>query len=243
MPIDEAIYREASEPLQRYLKIVVVYTVMAAALAAAVPFAYVMGGSGYSQSTMGRVVHVQKLRNEARRIYTIEFPGPDGELRSTREGERSDKPLEMGDEVVVLFNLDDDVARSANVAERGLRIGFIALSASLMALNALFIVLGLLDRRRRRWLLSHGRIEQGQDPRVTWHTIAILPQLPPTWRLSAAWFDADTATWRRVTSTRQAPMAWEPRPDAQFMHIYVDPKRPGRSWLPVAHHRVTAPKG
>ena len=242
MAIDAAIYREASEPLRGYLQKAAIFTVMAVALGAAAPFAYDMGDGTYSHHTMGRVVGVQRIRNERNRVFTIEFRAPDGELRRTQEGERSDKALEMGDEVVVLFNLDDEVARSANVSERALGPALAAMCASLVALNILLIVLGLLERKRRRWLLSHGRVEQGQDARVTWHTILILPQVPPTWRLGASWFDPDTATWHRVISSKQPPDMWMPRPDAQLMHIYVDPRRPRRAWLPTARHRMPAPK-
>jgi len=243
MAIDEAIYREASEPLRRFLIMAAAYTVMALLLGVCVPFAYMMSGSGYSRSATGRVIAEEKLGGEGRRLLTIEFRGVDGELHTTREGERSDEPLHVGDTVPVLFNPDNYIARSVNLGERALRTVFIALGAILLALSALVVLLGIRQRARRRWLLRHGRVEQGLDPRVTWHSVAIATQLPPSWRLNAAWFDPSAATWRTVGSAKQASLQWEPRPDAALVHIYVDPQRPERAWLPVAHLRAPVLKG
>ena len=242
MAIDEAIYRETGEALRRFVKLAAVYSVMAAVLALGIPHAYTMTGSGYSRSTMGRVVAVEKLGGEERRLVTIEFPDDEGKVRRTREGERSGDNLRLGDTVPVVFNPDDDVARSINWGERALRASFIWMSLSLVFLGLVAIAVGLAQRRSRRWLLKHGRVEIGKDPRVTWHTIAQLPQLPPTWRLRAAWFDAESVSWRSVASARQNAAEWQPVPDALLLHIYVDPRRPRRAWLPTAHHRVPTPK-
>ena len=242
MALDETLYREAGEALRRYFKIAAVYTVMAVPLALAIPHAYTMGGAGYSRSAVGRVVAVETLRGEERGILTIEFPDDEGRIRQTREGERSGDKLAVGDTVPVVFNPDDDVARSIHWGERALRGMFIWLSVSLVVLGLLAILVGLAQRKSRRWLLQHGRVEIGQDPRVTWHAIALLPQLPPTWRLRASWFDPESASWRSVASPRQNPQEWQPAPNTLLVHIYVDPRRPRRAWLPVAHHRVPTPR-
>lgn len=243
MAIDEAIYREAGEPLRRFLMMAAAYTVMALVLGVCVPFAYMMSGSGYSRSAMGRVITEEKLGGGERRLLTIEFRGVDGELHTTREGELSDEPLQVGDTVPVIFDPANYNARSVNSGERLLRAFFIALGAILLALSAIVVFLGVTQRSRRRWLLRHGRVEQGLDPRVTWHSIAFAPQLPPSWRLNAVWFDPSAATWRTVASAKQASLQWEARPDTHIVQIYVDPQRPGRAWLPVARIRVPVPKG
>ena len=242
MAVDEAIFSETSEPLRRNLKLVLAYCVMAAMLGAAVPYAYVMGGSGYSHSAPGKVIAVEKLGGEERRLYTIEYTGADGAPRTTREGERSDMPLEMGDPVTVVFNPETDTARSVNWGERALRVSFIGIVATLLGINVLLIVLGYRERGRRRWLLQNGRVEQGQDPRLAWHSIPLAPQLPPTWSLRAVWFEPEIATWRTVASAKQPSTLWEPQPDPVLLHIYVDPRRPRNAWLPATHHRVAVKK-
>ena len=238
MAVDQAIFRETSEPLARNLRLVLAYSVMAALLGAAIPYAYVISGSGYSRSALGRVIAAEKLGGEERRLYTIEYPGTDGQPRTTREGERSDMPLEVGDPVTVVYDPESGTARSVNWGERALRATFIGITATLLGINVLLAVLGYRERARRRTLLRDGRVEQGQDPRLAWHTIAIAPQLPPTWSLRAAWFDPQSATWRTVVASKQPSTVWEPQPDQPLLHIYVDPQDPRNAWLPVAHHRV-----
>ena len=242
MAVDEAIYREASEPLRRLVWVAIIYTVMAVRIAFAIPYTYTMATTAYSHSTMGRVVALQTLSREARGILTIEYSDDKGTIRQTREGDLSGGRLQVGDTVPVLFNPGDEVARSINSNERGLRVGFIWMSIVLPTLGLIAIGVGLAVRRSRRWLLLHGRVEQGQDPRVTWHTVALLPQLPPTWRLRASWFDPQAACWRNVATAKQGSDGWQPAPDASLMHIYVDPRRPGRAWFPAVHHRARAKK-
>lgn len=242
MAIDEAIYREASEPLRHLVRVAIIYTLMAGPIAFAIPHAYTIAGTAYSHSTMGRVVALDRPAREARGILTIEYPDDKGAMRQTREGERSGVKLRIGDTVPVLFNPGDDGARSINSNERGLKVGFIWISFALPALGLIAIGVGLALRRSRRWLMLHGRVEQGQDPRVTWHKVAILPQLPATWRLRAAWFDPQAARWRSVATAKQGSQGWRPAPDASLMHIYVDPRRPSRAWFPAARHRAPVKK-
>ena len=242
MAVDEAIYREASEPLRRLVVVAIIYTVMAVPIAFAIPHAYTLADNAYSNSTMGRVVALHRPRREPRGILTIEYRDEKGRLLQMREGERSGAWLQVGDTVPVVFNPADGSARSINSSERGTKIGFISISFVLPTLGLIAIAAGLAIRRSRRWLLLHGRVEQGQDPRITWHRIPIFPQVPAMWRLRASWFDPQAARWRSVASGKQNPEAWLPRPDSSLMHIYVDPRRPGRAWLPAARHRAAVPK-
>lgn len=241
--IDQALYLETSESLRRFVMVAAVYSAMAGVCAIGIPYAYTMAGSGYARTTDGRIAAIEEIPGEDTRILVTEFVDDSGARHVTRDGAGIAPDARVGDTVGVLYNPDDlRYARPVNSAERWLRGTFIGLAASLLLLALLAIQLGLHQRKRRRWLLRHGRIERGEAPRIEWRKFPIKVNLPPQWRVRASWLEAETVTWHQVVSAWQDSQRWEAGDKGKPVAIYVDPGRPRRSWLPAANLRVPAPK-
>lgn len=230
---------EAAEPLRKRARLAAVYGVMAAALAALIPYAYTLENLG-ARVAQARVIGFEKLGGEDRYLVLTEFVDHEGRTRTTRDSASMMPDAKVGDIVPVIYDPDEETfARIVNSGERLMRASFQFFVALLLVLVAALLGSGLRHRTRARRLLREGRVERGQAVRVETRTLPIA-NAPPIWRVRASWLDPATATWREVRSAWQSSAQWATPDREPHVLIYVDSRDPGSAWLPVSSLRVPA---
>ena len=237
--IDPGRWRETSAPLRHWTPRAAIYAVMAALVSFGIPNAYRMGPGGYTEVAQGRVVSVEEVPREELRVVGIEFVDREGSRRVSTDSDRSGKPVRIGDAMPVVYDPESGRAMPVGMGLRILRGFFIALSSALLLFALGLVARALLQLRERRWLLRHGRIEQGQAPRVEWREVPFYREMPKLWRLRASWFDEGIAGWREVRTLWHASHLEIPQLDGNPLEIHIDPRDPRRAWLPLSQPRRT----
>ena len=235
--VDSANLREARDGLVRYWMLAAVYLAMAGLCAPGIRYAHSMAHGSRVYTAEARVVAIETIPEGQRQILVARFLDRDGREQEIRDTLDSGTPKSVGDEVTVIYNPRDlrysSIASTGDFVFRGL---FVGMTLFFLALSAGFALAGVLIRRKRHWLLRHGKPERGEAVKVEWFNYPGAPAA--AWRVRASWLHPETATWHEVTSPWQDSARWAPALEGKDIEVRIDPRRPRRAWIVLSPLRV-----
>jgi hypothetical protein len=242
---DAAYYAEIGRHCRR--RLLGVYLAAGAAVLMLVGVAYsqqMMHGAGWSAAE-GTIVEVGKDASNGETTMTSEFVDASGRKhrdRQTAGYHYAPGEPQLGQRIEYLYK-DSGYTGEPMVTPRADRIlqwMFGIPAAIFVLMTAITGWLVLRQRNFRRWLVSNGKRERGEQYAIAHRAVPFVTGAGGSsvrmWRLDARYFEPTRFEFVDCHSDWQTAPEPEPpelRPDLELPPILFDPAKPSRYWLPV----------